>query len=228
MAKKRERRQPIAEYEKPVEIRVIQPVRALNDRQREYMNSMLKYVCTIGIGPPGTGKTFLAAAIAADMLREKRINKIYICRPLVEADEKLGFLPGTVAEKISPYLVPYVEVFNDRLGKTFAEYCLTHGKIEAVPFAYMQGRTLRDCWILLDEAENTTRKQMKNFITRVGDNATVIVDGDLGQKFINQESGLAELIRRMGDSPNVNVVEFSVEDIVRSGFCKEATIAYLD
>jgi phosphate starvation-inducible PhoH-like protein len=162
------------------------------------------------------------------MLREKRINKIYICRPLVEADEKLGFLPGTVAEKISPYLVPYVEVFNDRLGKTFAEYCLTHGKIEAVPFAYMQGRTLRDCWILLDEAENTTRKQMKNFITRVGDNATVIVDGDLGQKFINQESGLAELIRRMGDSPNVNVVEFSVEDIVRSGFCKEATIAYLD
>jgi phosphate starvation-inducible PhoH-like protein len=92
----------------------------------------------------------------------------------------------------------------------------------------MQGRTLSDCWILLDEAENTTRKQMKNFITRIGINATVIVDGDLGQKFINQESGLAELIRRMGDSPNVNIVEFSVEDIVRSGFCKEATIAYLD
>ena len=207
--------------------RKVPPIEPRTWNQKQYINSMKGNICTVAIGPPGTGKTFIATSIAADLLREKLIKKIFLCRPIVEAGEELGFLKGTLEEKLAPYMIPFMEVFNWRLGHSFAKACLSDGKIEVVPFAYMQGRTMDDCWVILDEAENTSRRQMKNFLSRIGENCTVVINGDVGQKFIKEDSGLTDMLNRLGNSDNVGIVEFTINDIVRSGFCKEVVLAYL-
>ena len=207
--------------------RKIAPVEARTYNQKQYLNSMRGNICTVAVGPPGTGKTFLVTSVAADLLREKLIDKIFLCRPIVEAGEELGFLKGTLEEKLAPYMIPFMEIFRYRLGPSFAKACLSDGKIEVVPFAYMQGRTMNNCMVILDEAENTTKRQMKNFMSRIGDNCVVVINGDVGQKFIKEDSGLTDMINRLGNSDNVGIVEFTIDDIVRSGFCKEVVLAYL-
>jgi len=207
--------------------RKVPPIEPRTWNQKQYINSMKANICTVALGPPGTGKTFIATSIAADLLREKLIKKIFLCRPIVEAGEELGFLKGTLEEKLAPYMIPFMEVFGHRLGPSFTKACLSDGKITVVPFAYMQGRTMDDCWVILDEAENTTKKQMKNFLSRIGESCTVVINGDVGQKFIKEDSGLTDMLNRLGNSANVGVVEFTISDIVRSGFCKEVVLAYL-
>lgn len=173
-----------------------------------------------------THNTFVAAAMAADMLREKKIDKIIITRPAVEAGESFGFLPGELEEKYAPYIDPFRDILNERLGKSQVEYLIKHKRIEAKPLAFMRGCTLKNCWAILDEAQNTTPSQMKLFLTRIGENCKVIVDGDTEQKDIKSYSGLADAVIRLASTKRVGIVDFSPEDIVRSGIVRDIIKAY--
>lgn len=205
-----------------------------NEKQRAYEKAITNNTLTFGLGPAGTGKTYVAAFLAAKMFLEKRKKsatkltaKIICCRPAIEAcDEHLGFLPGEEEDKIDPWFLPIKDVLERALGKTTVEYALKKGQIMFVPFAYMRGRTFDNAIILLDEAQNTTPAQMRLFLTRVGENSKVIVDGDLQQMDIKGKSGLEDAMRVLEGKPDVGRVEFGVEDIVRSGFCKMVLAAY--
>jgi phosphate starvation-inducible protein PhoH and related proteins len=164
--------------------------------------------------------------MAAKAISDGSIDKIIVTRPVVEAGESLGFLPGELDEKYEPYLQPLRQVFNERLGKSQTEMFLKNGKIEPVPLAYMRGMTFKDCFVILDEAQNVTPQQMKMFLTRIGDNCTVIVNGDPDQKDIPGPSGLDDAIKRVGFIPVVKVVRFDVRDVVRSDLVGEILEAY--
>lgn len=202
------------------------PIIAKNPNQKQYINAIKTARITFAPGPAGVGKTWLAGALAAEMLDAKKIEKIILTRPAVEAGENLGFLPGELEEKFAPYLTPFMDVFHERLGKTFYEYCLKVGKIEAAPLAYMRGRTFKNALVILDEAQNTTPVQMKMFLTRIGVGCTVIVNGDLGQKDISGESGLKDAIDRLSFIPSVQVIRFTKADSVRDPLTQEILEAY--
>lgn len=197
-----------------------------NEAQKRYMCAIKSFDLTFATGPAGTGKTWLCAAMAAQALDEGLINKIIITRPAVEAGEHLGFLPGELEEKFDPYLQPFRDVLNERLGKSFVEYLIKTGAIEASPLAYMRGRTFKNAYVILDEAQNTTPMQMKMFLTRIGHNCKVIVNGDMSQKDIHGASGLEDAVNRLAWIPAVKHVKFSREDIVRSGLVGEIVKAY--
>jgi phosphate starvation-inducible PhoH-like protein len=199
-----------------------------NEIQARYIHSIDDNVLTIGTGPAGTGKTYVCATKAAQALLAKKVDKIVLTRPAVEAGENLGFLPGELEEKYEPYLVPFRDVLTEALGRTHLEYCLKNGKIEPAPLAFMRGRTFKNCFVILDEAQNVTPTQMKMFLTRVGENCTVIVNGDLKQKDIAGPSGLQDAINRLVDVRRVGWVEFTTEDIFRSGFVQDVVEAYND
>lgn len=202
------------------------PITPMNEAQRRYIGAIKSFDLTFATGPAGTGKTWLCAALAAQALNEGHIDKIIITRPAVEAGEHLGFLPGELEEKFDPYLQPFRDVLNERLGKSFVEYLLKMGRIEATPLAYMRGRTFKNAYVILDEAQNTTPMQMKMFLTRIGHNCKVIVNGDMSQKDIHGQSGLDDAVARLAWIPAVKHVKFGKEDIVRSGLVGEIVKAY--
>lgn len=202
------------------------PLKAKTGSQQKYINAINSATLTFGVGPAGTGKTYICGVIAAQLLQDKKIDKIIITRPAVEAGEQLGFLPGEIEEKYEPYLTPFRDVLNERLGKTHVDYLVKRGYIEPAPLAYMRGRTFKDAIVILDEAQNVTPEQMKMFLTRIGENCRVIVNGDEMQKDIRGQSGLTDAITRLSFIPSVQVIKFSYADVVRSGLVQEIVEAY--
>lgn len=178
-------------------------------------------------GPAGTGKTFISAHFAINRLLEGKAKRIIVTRPVVEAEESLGFLPGEIEEKFSPYFAPIRDLFEDRLGASRVKTMLTHThEIIVCPLAYMRGRSFKDSIMLLDEAQNTTPNQMKLFLTRTGEGSQVIVNGDINQKDIEGPSGLTDAIRLLGHLPQVAVVNFQIRDVVRSGLVQDIVDCY--
>lgn len=194
-----------------------------SESQRFYMESCSEAGLTIGAGPAGVGKSFLAMAVAVEKLLSGDVQRVVITRPIVEAGESLGFLPGTFEEKISPYLLPLLDALQDLVGPTMAKKLLDDKKIEFAPLAYMRGRTFNNCIVILDEAQNTTIEQMKLFITRIGMYSQFIVNGDASQSDLRgvPENGLEWVIRKLrGRSSDINVIEFGHEDVQRSEIVK--------
>jgi len=202
------------------------PIKAKNRNQERYINAITDKTLTFATGPAGTGKTWVVTAMAVEALLSGDKEKLIITRPAVEAGEEMGFLPGEINEKFDPYLQPFKDVLNERLGRSHVEGMIKSGKIEAAPLAYMRGRTFRDAFVILDEAQNTTPTQMKMFLTRIGANCTVVVNGDINQKDIKGESGLRDAVRRLSYIPAVAHIEFRRDDIVRSGLVAEIVQAY--
>jgi phosphate starvation-inducible PhoH-like protein len=202
------------------------PVKPLNAAQGRFDVSMASNTCTFALGSAGTGKTWFAAARMAERLRDGEVDKVVITRPAVEAGESLGFLPGELDEKFEPYFRPVREAFEDVLGKGFTEYLIKEGRIEARPLALLRGSTLKNADVLLDEAQNTTPGQMKMFLTRIGENARVVVNGDPAQKDIPGPSGLMDAVGRLASVRGVGIVRFGREDVVRSGFVMDVLEAY--
>lgn len=202
-------------------------IEAKTYRQQDYMDAMKESDVVFALGSAGSGKTYLATHYAAEQLYYKKIDKIIITRPAVEAcGESMGFLPGTLEEKFLPYLLPYMETFNELLGKSFTEYCLKTGAIEAVPLAFMRGRSFKNCIVLGDELENASPMQLKLLLTRIGENCKMLLNGDLDQQDISGLSGLADAIGRTRHVEEVEVIQFTDDDIVRSGLCKKLLKAY--
>ncbi len=196
--------------------------------QKAYVDAIRKNTITFGIGPAGTGKTYLAVALATAALSRREVGRIILTRPAVEAGEKLGFLPGDVAAKVDPYLRPLFDAMHDMLDADQAQQYIDRGQIEVAPLAFMRGRTLNDSFIILDEAQNTTIEQMKMFLTRLGFGSTVVVTGDITQVDLprGRRSGLADIEQVLGGIPNIAVVRFSHEDVVRHKLVQHIVEAY--
>lgn len=214
------------QFERQTVKRDTSPITPLNEGQKRYLNAMKQFVLTFATGPAGTGKTWMCAALAAQLLEAGQIDKIIITRPAVEAGESLGFLPGELEEKFDPYLQPFRDVLNERLGKSYVELLIKRGIVEAAPLAYMRGRTFKKAFVILDEAQNTTPTQMKMFLTRIGQDCRVVVNGDTAQKDVKGESGLEDAVNRLAYIPSVKHIRFTREDIVRSGLVGEIVQAY--
>lgn len=196
--------------------------------QKRYVDSIRKNLVTFGIGPAGTGKTYLAVALAAFYLKNHEVERIILTRPAVEAGEKLGFLPGDLQEKIDPYLRPLYDALADMFGYDQFQKMIDRNIIEVAPLAYMRGRTLEESFIILDEAQNTTREQMKMFLTRMGNHSRVVVNGDATQIDLvdRRMSGLTEAEKILKDVRGVGMVYFSDEDVVRHDMVGRIIRAY--
>ena len=204
------------------------PIKPKTIGQKEYIASVLKNTITIGVGPAGTGKTYLAVAAAVQAFRDKQVNRIILTRPAVEAGERLGFLPGDLQSKVDPYLRPLYDALFDMLGaETYQKY-LERGNIEVAPLAYMRGRTLDDSFIILDEAQNTTREQMKMFLTRLGFGSKIVVTGDVTQIDLpdGKASGLKEAMRVLREVEGVGICELTNADVVRHVMVQRIVEAY--
>lgn len=204
------------------------PVKTKTEGQRRYIEAIKKNTVVFGIGPAGTGKTFLAVAMAVNALREKSVNRIVLTRPAVEAGEKLGFLPGDLQNKIDPYLRPLHDALYEMLGAEGYARNVEKGAIEIAPLAYMRGRTLDDSFIILDEAQNTTPEQMKMFLTRLGFGSKIVVTGDVTQIDLpdGHRSGLIEASRILKDVDGICVHTLSDKDIVRHALVQRIILAY--
>jgi phosphate starvation-inducible PhoH-like protein len=196
--------------------------------QGVFIETMNKYEMVFGLGPAGTGKTFLAVAKAVSAMLEGQVDKIILTRPAVEAGENLGFLPGDLKEKIDPYLRPLYDALYEMLPADIVDKKLENGEIEIAPLAYMRGRTLSHAVIILDEAQNTTGMQMKMFLTRLGEGSRMIVNGDLTQTDLPRgvTSGLVEAVRILKNVPDIGFVTFSEKDVVRHGLVSKIVKAY--
>jgi phosphate starvation-inducible PhoH-like protein len=202
--------------------------KAINKRQARYISSIESNTITFGLGPAGVGKSYVAAALAAEALADKRINRIIVTRPTVEVGESLGFLPGELSDKFAPYIAPVRDVLQHILGPGHLGYALRHNKIVPIPLSLMRGMSLDDSWILLDEAQNSTPVQMKMFLTRIGRNSRAIINGDLEQSDLPRGavSGLEDAVMRFGDDPEIGVVHFDDDDCVRSGIVRRILEGY--
>lgn len=203
-----------------------EPLKPKTETQKRYINAIKNFTLTFGVGPAGTGKSYIAAALAAQALDRGDIERIIITRPAIEAGESLGFLPGELEEKYEPYIAAIRNVLDERLGKSYVDYLLKAGRIVASPLAYMRGMTFRNAYVILDEAQNTTPSQMKLFLTRIGENCKVIIDGDPAQSDIKGPNGLEDAIQRISWIPSVKVIEFGIDDVVRSGIVAEILKSY--
>jgi phosphate starvation-inducible PhoH-like protein len=196
--------------------------------QRKYLQAIRAHDLTFGIGPAGTGKTYLAMAMAVSALVEKRVKRIVLARPAVEAGEKLGFLPGDLAEKVNPYLRPLYDALHDMMDIDKAQALVTRGQIEVAPLAFMRGRTLSEAFVILDEAQNTTSEQMRMFLTRIGHGSRAVVTGDVTQVDlpVGARSGLAEARDLLTGVSGIAMCEFSDVDVVRHPLVQRIVLAY--
>ena len=196
--------------------------------QREYVKMVRENVLTFAVGPAGTGKTYLAMALAVVALRNKDVERIVLTRPAVEAGEKLGFLPGDLTQKVDPYLRPLYDALYDLMGVDSYQKLVERGVVEVAPLAYMRGRTLSDSFIILDEAQNTTSEQMKMFLTRMGFNSRVVVTGDITQTDLpfGKRSGLIEALEVLKDTPGIGIVRLGHSDVVRHDLVQAIVQAY--
>lgn len=204
------------------------PVKPKTLGQKKYVEAIRKNTIVLGAGPAGTGKTYLAVAMAVTAFRAKEVNRIILTRPAVEAGEKLGFLPGDLQQKVDPYLRPLYDALFDMLGaEAFARY-QERGSIEVAPLAYMRGRTLDDSFIILDEAQNTTREQMEMFLTRLGFNSKMVVTGDVTQIDLpdGKRSGLTDAMRILRNVPDISINTFTEKDVVRHKLVQDIIKAY--
>ena len=204
------------------------PVKAKTVGQQNYMRAIQKNTITLGVGPAGTGKTYLAVAAAVAAFRERTVNRIILTRPAVEAGERLGFLPGDLQNKVDPYLRPLYDALFDMLGpETFQKY-QERGSIEVAPLAYMRGRTLDDSFIILDEAQNTTKEQMKMFLTRLGFGSKIVITGDVTQIDLptDKTSGLKDAMRVLEGVKDIAVCRLTSADVVRHALVQEIINAY--
>ena len=206
------------------------PIKPKTLGQKKYVEAIQKNVVTLGIGPAGTGKTYLAVAAAVAAFREKSINRIILTRPAVEAGERLGFLPGDLQSKVDPYLRPLYDALFDMLGPDTYNKYLERGNIEVAPLAYMRGRTLDDSFIILDEAQNTSREQMKMFLTRMGFGSKVVITGDVTQIDLpaDKTSGLKEAVRALKNVEGIGICELTDQDVVRHAMVQRIIKAYDD
>ncbi|MBI4848927.1 MAG: PhoH family protein [Nitrospirae bacterium] len=199
-----------------------------SDAQKQYIDAIKQYDMVIGIGPAGTGKTYLAMAMAINALLNKQVSRIILARPAVEAGEKLGFLPGDLYEKVNPYLRPLYDALFDMMETEKAYQLIEKGIIEIAPLAFMRGRTLNDSFIILDEAQNTTSEQMKMYLTRLGFNSKTVITGDITQIDLppGKTSGLVEVGKILKDIKGVCFIHFSDKDVVRHKLVQEIVKAY--
>ena len=204
------------------------PIKAKTIGQKRYVKAIKDNTVVLGLGPAGTGKTFLAVAMAVEALRDKSVTRIILTRPAVEAGERLGFLPGDLQSKIDPYLRPLYDALFEMLGAENYQRYIEKGTIEIAPLAYMRGRTLDDSFIILDEAQNTTPEQMKMFLTRLGFNSKAVVTGDLSQTDlpVGKKSGLYIAKRVLKDIEGIGIYEFSERDVVRHHLVRRIISAY--
>ena len=206
------------------------PIKPKTIGQKEYVDSISQNTVTIGVGPAGTGKTYLAVAAAVAAFRERKINRIILTRPAVEAGERLGFLPGDLQSKVDPYLRPLYDALFDMLGaETYQKY-LERGNIEVAPLAYMRGRTLDDSFIILDEAQNTSCEQMKMFLTRMGFGSKMVITGDATQIDLPADklSGLKQAVRVLKNVEGIGICELTDQDVVRHVMAQRIIKAYAD
>ncbi|WPH68641.1 PhoH domain protein [Stenotrophomonas phage BUCTxx100] len=215
----------------PLAKRDTTPFKPRNENQTLYWDALNNRNLLVATGSAGSGKSFAASVYACDQLLAKEVEKIIVTRPVLQSDEDLGFLPGDIAEKFAPYFKPIHEILLKRLGGGFLEYCLKPGveKVEIAPFAYMRGNTFSDAVIILDEAQNVTVNQMKLFLTRIGENATVVINGDPLQCDLPKgvKSGLVDLLERIERTQlDVPVIRFTDDDCVRSDVCRMALKLY--
>ena len=204
------------------------PVKPKTVGQKRYYESIAKNTITFGVGPAGTGKTYLAVAMAVTAFRAKEVNRIILTRPAVEAGEKLGFLPGDLQSKVDPYLRPLYDALFDMLGAESFQRYQERGAIEVAPLAYMRGRTLDDSFIILDEAQNTTPEQMKMFLTRLGFNSKMVVTGDITQIDLpeGKRSGLVKVMDILKHVDDIEIHKFSQKDVVRHRLVQDIIRAY--
>ena len=204
------------------------PVKPKTLGQKKYIEAIKNNTITLGAGPAGTGKTYLAVAMAVTAFRAKEVNRIILTRPAVEAGEKLGFLPGDLQQKVDPYLRPLYDALFDMLGAESFQKYQERGSIEVAPLAYMRGRTLDDSFIILDEAQNTTKEQMKMFLTRLGFNSKMVVTGDITQIDLpdGKKSGLTQAMRILKNIPDIAINEFTEKDVVRHRLVQDIIKAY--
>lgn len=205
-------------------------IEARTEAQGHYLSAIENKQLIFATGEAGCGKTFISAAKAAEALIHKEIDRIIVTRPVLQADEDLGFLPGDISEKFAPYFRPVYDILLRRLGSSFLQYCLRPeiGKVEIAPFAYMRGRTFENAVVILDEAQNVTASQMKMFLTRLGENVTVIVNGDITQCDLPRGvvSGLSDALSRFEEDEMVGIIKFDKQDCVRSELCQKTLNAY--
>lgn len=205
------------------------PIRVKNYSQRQYVQMIKNNDLTFGIGPAGTGKTYLAVVMAVAALKRREVDRLILTRPAVEAGESLGFLPGDLKEKVDPYLRPIYDALNSILGAEHVERLIERGVIEIAPLAYMRGRTLDKAFVILDEAQNTTRAQMKMFLTRLGFGSKMIINGDASQIDLpkgHSQSGLVDAENRLKGLPHIAFVNFDANDVVRHPVVSEIIRAY--
>lgn len=204
------------------------PVKAKTLGQKKYIEAINSNTIVFGIGPAGTGKTYLAVALAVRAFRAKEVNRIILTRPAVEAGEKLGFLPGDLQQKVDPYLRPLYDALFDMLGPDSFQKYQERGDIEVAPLAYMRGRTLDDSFIILDEAQNTTAEQMKMFLTRLGFNSKMVITGDVTQIDLpdGKRSGLVEVVKILKHVDDISVTRFTEKDVVRHKLVQDIIKAY--
>ncbi len=203
-------------------------IKPKNKKQFLFLNNITNKVITFGIGVSGTGKTYLSTALAIDYLNKRKVYKIILARPIVEAGEKLGYLPGNFNQKIDPYLCPIYDILFEILGSNFYNKYILSNIIEVVPLAYMRGRTFNNSFIILDEAQNTTINQMKMFLTRLGFNSKAVINGDISQIDLPNKivSGLKHSINIFKNYSNIGFTFFDYKDIIRSSILKDVLKAY--
>ncbi len=203
-------------------------IRPKTEGQKRYVDAIRNNTITFGIGPAGTGKTYLAVALAVFYFRNRNVKKIILTRPAVEAGESLGYLPGDLHEKVDPYLRPLFDALNDLFGADIFLQLQAKGVIEVAPLAYMRGRTLEECFVILDEAQNTTSEQMKMFLTRLGNHSKMVVNGDITQIDLPRRvnTGLRDAVVTVGHLNGIEVVELTAEDVVRNDLVAKIIRAY--
>ncbi len=204
------------------------PIKCKTVGQKKYVDLMKKKTITFGVGPAGTGKTYLAVAIAVNEYKAKKVEKIILTRPAVEAGEKLGFLPGDLQEKVNPYLRPLYDALQEMFGNETFSKMMERGVIEIAPLAYMRGRTLSNAYVILDEAQNTTKEQIKMFLTRLGENSKMVITGDLTQIDLPKglTSGLKHAVKIFKDIDDIGIIKLNERDVVRHPLVQKIVKAY--